>query len=738
MSTHMNTRREFLQQSGAVAGTTLVAGQTLAQVTQPTAGAPAKDWYDRPMRWMQLAFVEDDPGQYDPKFWLDYFHRCHADAACISAGGCVAFYPTKVPFHYRSKFLADHDPFGEMLKGCRELGMNVIARTDPHALHQDVVDAHPEWVAVQADGTPRRHWADPSLWVSCALGGYNFTFMTDVTIEIVKTYMVDGIFSNRWSGSGMCYCKSCQALFHDYSGHDLPRTTNPLDPVRRQYVLWRENRLFDIWRLWDTEIKKINPNAAFLANSGGGALSDLDMVSIGNLAPTLFADRQARHGVMAPWSNGKNAKEYAATLGNKAIAGITSVGVEEAYRWKDSVQSGDEIRLWLADGVAHNLRPWVVKFNAKPIDKRWLPVVEKFYGWHYRNQKYLRNEKSLAEVAIVYSQQTAAYYGGEQATAKVENHALGYYQALIEARVPFDMVHDLLLDADHVDRYRVLILPNIAALSDRQCRQLSDYVARGGSLVATHETSLYDEWGARRKDFGLAQLFGVSYDGKVDAQVHNSYLNVEKDPRDSSFHPLVRGLENATRIINGVNWVHVKANTPQPYSPLTLVPQYPDLPMEEVYATVPHTDTPGVFIRQSGKGRVVYFPFDIDRTFWEVLSNDHGTVMKNAVAWAFRTEQPLTVTGRGMLDVSLWAQNGSVTAHLVNLTNPMTMKGPVRELVPSPPQKVRVRIPKGKIVKQVKFLVNAAVIPRSTIANGVVEVDVPPFELNEAVAIDWA
>jgi len=736
----MKTRREFLQRSGAVASTTLVSGAAFAQVAQHRAGGGAvaepKEWYDRPMRWMQLAFVEDDPGQYDPKFWLDYFKRCHADAACISAGGCVAFYPTEVPFHYRSKFLGNQDTFGDMVKGCRDLGMNVIARTDPHAMHQDMADAHPGFVAVQADGTPRRHWADPSLWVSCAMGAYNFGFMLDVTIEIMEKYHVDGIFSNRWSGSGMCYCKTCQSLFHDYSGHDLPRTTNPLDPVRKQYLLWREQRLFDLWRLWDTEIKKRNPNAAFLANSGGGALADLDMVSIGNLAPTLFADRQARSGVMPPWRNGKNAKEYAATMGTKAIAGITSVGVEETYRWKDSVQSGDEIRLWMADGVAHNLRPWVVKFNAKPIDKRWMPVVEKFYGWHFRNQNYLRNEKSLAEVAIVYSQQSAAYYGGDQAGAKVENHSLGYYQALVEARIPFDMVHDLLLDIEKIERYRVLILPNIAALSDRQCAQLTEYVAKGGSIVATHETSLYDEWGVRRKDFGLAQLFGASYDGKVDTQVHNSYLTVEKNPKDGSFHPLVHGLENATRIINGVNWVHVKATAAQSYSPLTLVPTYPDLPMEEVYARVAHTDTPGVYVRESGKGRVVYFPFDIDRTFWEVLSNDHGTVLKNAVGWAFRGEQPLTVTGRGMVDVSLWAQKGSVTAHLVNLTNPMMMKGPVRDLVFSPPQKVRVRIPKGKSVKAVKFLVNAAV-PKSTVVNGMVEVEVPPFELNEAVAVDW-
>ena len=41
--------------------------------------------------------------------------------------------------------------------------------------------------------------------------------------------------------------------------------------------------------------------------------------------------------------------------------------------------------------------------------------------------------------------------------------------------------------------------------------------------------------------------------------------------------------------------------------------------MEEVYPRVPKTDIPQVFLREMGAGRVVYFPWDIDRTFWEVL-----------------------------------------------------------------------------------------------------------------------
>ena len=201
------------------------------------------------MRWAQLVFTEDDPGRYDPAFWLDYFKRIHADALNLSAGGYMAFYPTKIPFHYRSRFLANTDPFGDLVKGARELGMVVVARTDPHAIHDDAAKAHPDWVHVSADGTPRRHWANPELWVTCALGPYNFQFMTEVNKEIVALYRVDAIFSNRWAGHGQCFCEHCRRNFKAVSGFELPRTPDPQDPARRAYILWREQRLFELARL---------------------------------------------------------------------------------------------------------------------------------------------------------------------------------------------------------------------------------------------------------------------------------------------------------------------------------------------------------------------------------------------------------------------------------------------------------------------------------------------------------
>jgi hypothetical protein len=555
--------------------------------------------------------------------------------------------------------------------------------------------------------------------------------MTEVKKEIMSRYRVDGIFINRWDGSGMCFCEHCAKNFQAATGHDLPRTSDPQNPARRAYILWRQQRLFDLWQLWDLEVRKINPNSCVIPNTGGGATSSLDMPKIGELAPTLIADRQARRGLTAPWANGKNGKEFRATMGRKPIVGIFSVGVEEPYRWKDSVQSEAEIRIWVADGTANGLRPWFTKFSGVLHDPRWLRVVEDIYGRHAGWEKYLRNESPLARVALVFSQQTAWFYGGDRAAAKVEDHTLGWYQALIEARIPFEMVHDRLLDDAHLGPFKTLILPNIAALSDAQCDQLRAFAKNGGSLIATYETSLYDEWGVKRKNFGLAELLGVSFRARAEGPMHNAYLRLEHNTARA--HPLLKDLEHAPRIIHGVWRLEVEAREKSANPLITLIPSYPDLPMEKVYPRTAQTDKPEVYlhefpaaadagrftpqnpkslpVRQAGEirnpkstSRLVYFPWDIDRTFWEVQCVDHFKLLRNAVDWATNEEPPVTVTGPGVLDVTVWRQKDSMTVHLVNLTNPMMMKGPMRELIPVGPQKVRLRLPAGMRARKIRLL----------------------------------
>ena len=712
------SRRTFFQQAAVI--TAAVAARHLFSAENADIAA-APSWIDRPMRWAQLTLVEDDPGKFDPRFWLDYFKRTRSDAVCLSAGGCVAYYPTKIPLHHRSQWLGNSDPFGELVAGCRKLGMVVIARTDPHATYDDAQMAHPDWIAVEGNGQPRRHWASPEMWVTCGLGPYNFEFMTAVKREIMSLYKVDGIFINRWDGSGMCFCEHCKKNFKEATGHDLPRTNDTQNPARRDYILWRQQRLFDLWRLWDREIRAINPDSCVIPNTGGGATSSLNMQRIGELAPTLIADRQARRGVTVPWANGKNAKEFRATMGRKPIVGIFSVGLEEPYRWKDSVQNAAEFQLWAADGVANDLRPWFTKFAGKLHDERWLKPVEEIYQRYAKWEKYLRNEKPLARVGLVYSQQSSWLHGGP-----VESHIDGWYQALIEARIPFEMVHDRLL---HSADFKTLIFPNITCLSDQQCDQIRALAKRGVSIVATHETSLYDEWGVQRKNFGLADLFGAAYAGRTQERMQNAYLRL------NGKHPLLRGLEDAPRIIHGVARVETTSHSPNAIAPLSLIPSYPDLPMEKVFERETPKNIPEVYLRESG-ARVVYFPWDIDRTFWEVLCVDHFKLLRNAVEWATNEEPPLRVTGPGVLDVTCWRQKNSMTVHLVNLTNPMMMKGPIREFIPIGEQNVRVQLPPGAKPKRVHLLAADKTVKSHRDGN-FISLTVPSILDHEVVAIDF-
>ena len=78
-----------------------------------------------------------------------------------------------------------------------------------------------------------------------------------------------------------------------------------------------------------------------------------------------------------------------------------------------------------------------------------------------------------------------------------------------------------------------------------------------------------------------------------------------------------------------------------------------------------------------------------------------------------------------------------MTIHLVNLTNPMMMKGPVREILPISSQQVSFSIPPGRRVGRARLLVAAKDVPYSA-DRGRISLEVPSVELHELIAVDFA
>lgn len=698
--------------------------------------AEQQDWVWAPMRWVQINFTEDDPGRFDPRFWLDFMKRTNTQGACLSAGGIFAFYPTRVPFHERSRFLGSSDPFGDMAKACKAMGIRVLARVDPSVLRSDAVAAHPDWVARTASGQPQKHPADPSLYLSCPNGPVSFEWMPQVIREIVSTYPVDGIFGNRWSGGfvGLCYCDTCRSKFRAASGLELPKSMmDRKDPALIAYQRWSDDMRFAQIKLYNETVRSINPQGLF---APGSSWQRLDPKRLRQNFRVIYADQQHRSAHHPAWAAGRGAKEAACVLPNGPISGSFNVAQME---FKDSVQSVDETLAFMHDGMAQGFRPWLIKFKAEVFDKRWVGPVERAFAWHARHERYFRNTENLARVAMMQSLQTNATYrsGGpinmqpvSAMTAGGNEAALnGCYQALTEARVPFGLIDDRDLDPVMMQRFKTIVLPNIAAMSDAQCQSLRDFVANGGAIVATGETSLYDETGTERKNFGLADLFGCDYAGQVDRKVDNAYISI------NGAHPLTVGLDDTPRIAGGTRIVQAIPGAGSPRAPLTLIRSYPELPAEAAYPREPASDVPMVYAREFGKGRVVYFPFNVDQTFWEDSIKDHLLLIRNAVAWASREPQPMTVEGAGFVDVSFWRQEKSLAAHLVNLNTPAAMTGYVHEVAPIGPFSVSLEIPDGTRANRVRLL-EAERDAEFTRDGRRLIVKVPELKLHEVVAVD--
>jgi hypothetical protein len=77
-----------------------------------------------------------------------------------------------------------------------------------------------------------------------------------------------------------------------------------------------------------------------------------------------------------------------------------------------------------------------------------------------------------------------------------------------------------------------------------------------------------------------------------------------------------------------------------------------------------------------------------------------------------------------------------MTEHLVNLTNPMMMKGPIRELYAVGPQQIGVRLPAGRRARDVRLLVSKA-DPQPHAAGDVLSLAVPSILDHEVVAITF-
>jgi hypothetical protein len=130
-------------------------------------------------------------------------------------------------------------------------------------------------------------------------------------------------------------------------------------------------------------------------------------------------------------------------------------------------------------------------------------------------------------------------------------------------------------------------------------------------------------------------------------------------------------------------------------------------------------------------------PWNLGEVFWTYLAPDHQRLIANAVSWALGKPAEVTIEGRGVFDIALYEREDGRALCLLNLSNPMMMKGPLRETWPVGPLTIGIEVPAGRTVAAARLVVAGHDVPVSFV-DGRAVVTLPEVKTVEVVHLIWA
>ncbi len=678
-------------------------------------------WQQKIRRVGQSNMTEHDPAVMNIEEWADYWHNAGADIVFISVTGILAFYPSKVKFHRHGKFLNGRDFFGECVRAAKKRGMRVVARMSPDLNWGDALEAHPEWAMRAADGSVLFRDEDPRLFHTCMFTSYMDDYVPAIMREVNSLYDVDCFYTNGWPPIGNlpdCHCAICSKL-----------------PPSNTTDYWRafNDRVLNLWHKYDAIAKEKKPDSFFFANLGGNVRCGPNLDLLGKTAAWFQADNQGRtYDDPTIWGCSLQGRVCNAVMDGKFAANVTAAYSTGAVRWRNASKNPAEAKMWLNETVASGMAPYFHFIGSEAgfgEDRRWQKVGADYFQWTKSHDAHLKPRRSLANIGVVIGQSTQLLYQGPAAAhshAYMRETAHGLYETLLRGRIAFDFVHEDRLDLPRIGNYRALLLPNIAVLSARQCEQLRAYVHSGGSLMASFETSLYDENLQPRSEFGLADLLGITKTGDVIGTNGNAYYG-----RIEHSHPILDGFANTNWLPGAQNRIPLKS---VPGSVLTVVPGFVQYPPELAYPPISNTDEPAIVLRESGSSRLAYFPGDIERTYWLTGHSDLLRLLHNTIRWIAHDETVIYVEGDGFVELFAWETSPGYAIHVLNYTNPNAHHGWLDSTYPLGPQTVALTLPGGVKVKAVDLLRQERAVP-FRINDSVLHFTIPEVEDYEVAAV---
>lgn len=602
--------------------------------------------------------------------------------------------------------LGNRDILAESIAACEPRGIKVVPylRTGGSI---PTASIKPEWAHIEnPDGDIKSSWdLGAKVTALCWSTNYREAFFDLVKIVVGK-YNIAGIYFDSWLpfygfGKQICFCDGCRNGFKEYSGEDLPYrentdkyTSEELKTLTR-YRQWYIEELFEVF----SETKRI-------------IKSNKEIPLIYNINnPSRISDKSQNDMRIMDGSDaflyerGKSMIERAEGVSLTTAHGITIwpyVGTYDPFpripHYK--YELGQEIFTSVAFGGSPIL--YHTYFFVNHTESRG-PIKEAFKIIDENNESF-KGFRSSEFCAVIWNDTDPVGHpvNGYLWSVNARLSSLGSFSACIKNHIQTTSL--LKQDLDSIDiltKYKVLYLPDICCLTEKQITNITRFVENGGGLVMTYATSLYDENGEKHSDFILGNIAKIRYhkpDEKMSEKMleHSTFGSVwdmylkTRPGQDVIKSPLSDGLI-PTHLYETVDVLHGGA-----------------VVADLVSGSDTESITPGLIVSQFGKGKIAYISAAMGAMYLQTGIKEFSDFIKNVIEYVSPDGFPYEIEAPPSTLITNMTVNGDKRVfHLINWTGSQSerMWQNVYYIPPIENITIKFKIPVGKKINKITSFV---------------------------------
>lgn len=572
-------------------------------------------WKQNNLRVIQTNLPAYEAATLNPDSLLKDLKDFSANTLLINAGGIMAFFPSKLPFHYINPYMKSN-MLADVVKKCHENNIKVIVRFDFSRIQESIFKAHPDWCYISPKN---ERIINTDMYVVSINAPYVQECAFKIIEEVIDNFPIDGIFlnmpgyqvNNPYEGKyhGIDQNDFDKKRFSDFShGMNLPLEENKADSVFQKYLEFKKFTVED----WSKRLHQ-------LVKSKNEAIAICTYLD--KYVDIIRHESQTNSLPYWPYTASENVNSASHSFPEHIISNssIQQISFQSRY----NAVEPEEVNIRLYENIANGsgLDISMMGDLRGYEDERNFEVIKKVYAHHKKYEPYFGKYKSVAQIAIIAP--------GSWPSGLPMQEYRGIQLMLKEAHIPFDLLEDSQIGnlTEQLKKYKLLILPDITYLNSASVKALKQAYEQGINLIATN-TSLFDNPAL------LLNLFGAKIINK-DNEGSGNYLN----PANKSIFKRFKQQKMLFWKFNLGNYDFSEADTT--FLPI-LAKGRPGPP--EIIGGHEPTGFYGMGVKFQKQSKNVILPINLGRLYYLHGYEEHKNILLDVIEYIFPEANELITT----------------------------------------------------------------------------------------------